>query len=261
MFLFFVLCSLGLVCGFDHPLCLARLRASASSGLCPGAVCRIVLDSTTGVTSAKCIKGGYHYCPEPPLEEGPLFGGQWCQRQCEEDTDCTGRQVCCNDFYGCGKKCRDPLPLYTCEHLKCTDGQMCVMAGTELPAPSCINSTCSPPCGSGLKCEMDVDPSCTQTPCPPVPRCLAKDPACSPPCAPGYSCLLTQVPGCSKPPCPKVPQCRPQCLAYPGGINESNCIVSDLCSPSPSVAQTQCPGGTVCCPTVCGRRCLQPLPV
>ncbi|XP_025098333.1 keratin-associated protein 4-3-like [Pomacea canaliculata] len=258
MLVIFILAALGLVHGFDNPLCIARK--------CPsGTFCRIVVDSTTGVSSPKCLKGGY--CPEPPLWEGLLFGGKQCQRQCEEDTDCAGGQICCNDFFGCGKKCRDPLPEYTCDHLRCNEGQTCVMKETQcsrpvcFPTPTCISSTCNPVCGSGLTCEMDVDPSCTKTPCPLVPRCLPKVPTCSPPCAAGYSCLLTQAAGCIAPPCPKVPQCRPQCLAYPGGINESNCIVTDLCSSSNSLAQNQCVNGTVCCQTVCGRRCLPPRPL
>ncbi|XP_025099187.1 keratin-associated protein 9-7-like [Pomacea canaliculata] len=154
MLVIFILAALGLVHGFDNPLCIARN--------CPsGTFCRIVVDSTTGVSSPKCLKGGY--CPEPPLWEGLLFGGKQCQRQCEEDTDCAGGQICCNDFFGCGKKCRDPLPEYTCDHLRCNEGQTCVMKETQcsrpvcFPTPTCISSTCNPVCGSRTDVWMDVD--------------------------------------------------------------------------------------------------------
>ncbi|XP_025098335.1 keratin-associated protein 10-8-like [Pomacea canaliculata] len=253
MLLLVALCSVVLVQGFDTPQCIAKNCRS-------GTFCRHVVDATTGVQSPKCLKGGY--CPQPQLWEAIRV--KQCQRQCEEDTDCPGGQICCKDFLGCGRMCRDPLPEYTCDHLKCKDDEMCIMKENQcsrpvcFPTPTCIKSTCSPPCGTGLKCEMDVDPTCKKSSCQQVPRCLPKEPICSPPCAAGHSCVMKEPAGCPSPFCRKVPQCRAQCLAYPGGINQSNCIVSDSCSPTPGVGQAQCERGDVCCQTICGFRCLPP---
>ncbi|XP_025099189.1 keratin-associated protein 4-11-like [Pomacea canaliculata] len=246
-----------------NPFTKAGRNAAVNIQTCPsGTICRLYNDLTTAIISTKCLKFGF--CPDPLWGEQQGGGKAQCQRLCEEDTECPGLQRCCTDLYGCGRQCRDPLPEYTCDTKKCEEGQSCIMertkcSGENCLVATCVNATCSPPCGEDLNCEMDVNPTCTTGRCPLICRCLPKQPVCMPMCDDGYSCILTQPPGCASPPCPKVPRCRPQCDPHPGGINESSCGVYDVCTPNPAPGQRLCSKSSVCCRTICGYRCT-PLP-
>ncbi|XP_076445698.1 uncharacterized protein LOC143283377 [Babylonia areolata] len=226
----------------------------------------------------------------------PMFSlPSWlCRSRCESDVECPGAQKCCPSY--CGSRCQDPQPAPlprsgpTCEP-PCAAGYHCVLKEEPCDNPPCLSQpVCVPvtPSKDGVcpKPGATDGDNCTST-CQQDSDCDGRDKCCEVSCGatvcqtpvgltsvrsrhstcarmhclPDHYCVLRMK--CYGRGCKSIslkPYCEPRLkkgcpvnrIRMPGcrGVRRDKCSEYDPSS---------CRSGSICCATVCGRRCVRPL--